>query len=96
MPVPTIASQAGCLDRQHRARAAIANRDKQAFEAFPCNAAARATKIVVDDDHILPSESFCSPLQCILATTALRVMGQLISRRLSDIYIGVPQRDVPG
>jgi hypothetical protein len=91
VPIPTIASQAGGFDRQHRARAAIANRDKQSFKTLPCDTSAGATEVVVDDNHILPSKSFCSPLQRILATTALRVMRQLIRCRLSDIYIGVPQ-----
>src|SRR5271166_3391200 len=63
VPVPTVASEAGCLDRQHRARAAIADGDKQAFETLPRNTAARPTKIVVDHDHILPSESFRPPFQ---------------------------------
>ena len=80
MPVAAIASKPGRLDCQHGACVAIADRDEQAFKTLPGNAAARATKIIVDDDYILPSESFRSPFKCILATTALRVVGQLIRR----------------
>ena len=87
MPVTAVAGESRCLDCQHRARAAITDRNEQPFEAFSADSAAGATKVVIDDDDVLPSESFGSPLQGMLAAPTLGVVGELIGRGLSYIYV---------
>ncbi len=73
---------------QHRARAAFTDRNEQSFETLSADSSAGATKVVIDDDYILPSESFGAPLEGVLAAATLRVVGELIGRRLSYIYVG--------
>jgi hypothetical protein len=87
MPVTAVAGESRCLNGQHRTRAAITDRNEQAFEAFSADSAAGATEVVIDDDDVLPSESFSSPLQGVLAAPTLGVVGELIGRGLSYIYV---------
>jgi hypothetical protein len=80
MPVAAIASQPRSLDRKHRARGTGADCRKQTLEAGPGGAAARTTKIIVDDDDVLPTERARSRLQSILPASALGVVEQLVRR----------------
>ena len=58
VPITAVAGQAGCLDRQHRAGASVADRDEQALEALSGDAAAGATEIVIDNHNGVPTECF--------------------------------------
>jgi len=80
MPVAAVASQTRSLYRQHRARGTGADCCKQTLEAGPGSAAARTTKIIVDDDDILPTEGARSRLQGILPASALGVVEKLVRR----------------
>jgi hypothetical protein len=90
MPIAAVAGEPRCLDCQHRASAAITNRNEQSFEALSGDSAAGATKVVINNDYILSSESFGSPLQGVLAAATLRVVGELIGGDL--IHRAIPFR----
>lgn len=92
MPIAAVAGESRCLNCQHRARAAFTDRNEQSFETLSADSSAGATKVVIDDDYILPSESFGSPLEGVLAAATLRVVGELIRRRLSYIYVALRAR----
>src|SRR5262252_5101137 len=71
MPIAAVASQPRSLDCKHRARGTGADCRKQTLEAGPGSSVARTTKILVDDDDVLPTESARSRLQSILPASAL-------------------------
>ena len=52
----------------------------------------RATEIIVDDDHILPAKRTGSRCEGILAAAALRIVEQLVRRRLPYIDIGATRQ----
>src|SRR6478672_5078008 len=85
MPVAAVARQPGHLDREHSPDAAFADRRKQALEARPIDAAARATQIIVDDLYRCPTELPGTIGEPILPAPALVIVHELIGRRLTDI-----------
>jgi hypothetical protein len=76
------------FDRKHCPGAPFADRCQQAFKAWTTDARAGAAEIVVDDDYFLPSKLTRPVGQSVLTMTALVVVQQLISRRLTDIHEG--------
>ena len=93
MPVAPIAGQTGRFDRKNRSRTTGTDRDEQALEALAGNTATGATEIVIDDDHIPPSENFGTCPQRVLTSPALGIVDQLVCRRLSDVHV---TQHVPG
>ncbi len=92
VPVSAIARQSRYLEREHRAGGARADRREQPLEAWPGLAAAGSTEIVVDHDHVLPAKRLRSRCEGVLATSALRVVEELICRRLPNIDIGAARQ----
>ena len=88
MPVATVAGQPRRLDRKYGADAALADRCQQALEARPIDAAARAAKIIVDDLDGGPAELPGTIGEPVLTAVALRIVHELIGRRLADVDEG--------
>src|SRR5438552_5649066 len=81
MPVAAIASETRGLDRKHGADTPLADRCQQALEAGACDAAARATEIIVDDLDSDPAELLGAISESVLPTPALVIVCQLIGCR---------------
>src|SRR5215831_11146595 len=88
VPVAAVTSQPRCFDREYRADAALTDRCEQAFEARPIDATAGAAKIIVDDLDRGPAELPGTIGEPVLATAALWIVEELISRRLADVDKG--------
>jgi hypothetical protein len=86
MPVAPIARQTRRLDRKDGADAPLADRGQQALEAGSGDTAAGAAKIIVDDLDLGPAELPGAIGKPVLPLPALVIVGQLIGRRLPDIY----------
>src|SRR5215469_17801787 len=88
VPVAAVTSQSRCFDREHRTDAAVTDRCEQALEARPIDATARAAKIIVDDLDRSPAELPGTIGEPVLTATALRIVQDLIGRRLADVDKG--------
>src|SRR6516225_10042733 len=85
MPVTTVAGQPRCLDRKDGADPPLTDRSQQALKARPIDAASRAAKIIVDQLDRGPAELPGTVGQPVLAAAALRIVEELIGRRLADV-----------
>src|SRR2546430_216078 len=96
-------SKSVCQSRPLRARreASIANTapaapgtdgGQQALKARPCYSAAGTTKVLVNDDHVLPAKLPRAGRERVLATAALRIVDELVRSRLPHIDIGAAQQ----
>src|SRR5438309_1371075 len=92
VPIAPVACQPRRLDRQHGAGLAGADRREQTLEAGTELTTARPTEIIVDDNDVLPAERARSRHQGVLPTSALRVVEQLIRRRLPDVDVSVARQ----
>src|SRR5271166_4960302 len=88
MPIAAVTGQPRRLDRKHGADAAFADRSQQALEAWPLDAASRAAEIVVNGLDRTPAKLPRSISEPILPPAALRVVQELIGRRLADVDEG--------
>ncbi len=73
------------LDRKHRPHTAVADCRQQPLEAWTGYAAARSSKIVVDDLDCRPAELFGAIGKPVLPPLAFKIVHQLIRGRLADI-----------
>src|SRR6185295_19440699 len=85
VPVAAVTSQSRHFDREYRTDAAFADRCQQALEARPIDAAAGAAKIIVDDLDRCPAELPGTIGEPVLTAAALRIVQELIGRRLADV-----------
>src|SRR5258708_11235819 len=85
VPVAAVASQPGSLDREHGAAPPLTNRRQQALEARPTDATSRAAEVIVDDLDRGPAELPGAIGEPVLTAAALRIVQQLIARRLANI-----------
>src|SRR3984893_3523634 len=88
MPVATVASQPRCLARKYGADPPLTDCSQQALEAGPIDAASRAAEIVVDDLDHGPAELPSTIGEPVLTAAALRIVQELICRRLADVNEG--------
>src|SRR5258707_14510899 len=88
MPVATVAGQPRRLDRKHGADPPLTDRSQQALETRPVGAASRAAKIIVDDLDHGPAEVPSTIGEPVLTAAALRIVQELICRRLADVNKG--------
>src|SRR6476660_639085 len=85
VPVAAVTSQPRRFDRKYGTDAAFADRCQQAVEARPIDATARAAKIIVDDLDRCPAELPGTIGEPVLTAAALRIVQELIGRRLADV-----------
>src|SRR5438132_10025797 len=85
VPIPTIAGEPGSLDRQHRTDAAFADSREQLLEPGPCGTTAGSTQIVIDGLDVIPTKLAATLDKTVLSPLALKIVGDLMWRRLSDI-----------
>src|SRR6267378_3369690 len=76
------------LDRKYGADPPLTDRSQQALETRPVGAASRAAKIIVDDLDHGPAEVPSTIGEPVLTAAALRVVQELICRRLADVNEG--------
>src|ERR1700730_17707091 len=84
VPVAAVTSQPRRFDRKYGTDAAVADRRQQAIEARPIDATARSAKIIVDDLDCSPAELPGTISEPVLTAAALRIVQELIGRRLAD------------
>src|SRR5260370_20870271 len=84
VPVATVAGQPRGLDRKYCADPPLTDRSQQALEARPFDAASRAAKIIVDNLDSGPAELPGMIGEPVLTAAALRIVQELIGRRLAD------------
>ena len=89
VPVAAIAGEARRLDRDYRADAPFTDGGQQLLKARPRNAAAGTAEVVIDDGDVVPAEVSSAFGQIVLAPLAFQVVGDLISRRLTDVDDGL-------
>ena len=92
VPIAPVAGQARGLEGKHRARVAAADRRQQAFEARARSPAPRAAEIVVDDDHVIPAKGAGARRQRVLASSALRIVQELIHAGLPHVDMGAARQ----
>src|SRR5438270_3416597 len=92
MPVATVAGQPRCLDRKYGADPPLTDGSQQALEARPIDAASRAAQIIVDDLDHGPAELTSTIGEPVLTAAALRIVQELICRRLADVNEGAAAR----
>src|SRR5207237_6188248 len=63
----------------------LTDRSQQALEARPIDAASRAAQIIVDDLDCGPAELSSTIGEAVLTAAALRIVQELIGRRLPDV-----------
>jgi hypothetical protein len=78
VPIAAVAGQARRLESEDRACIAAANPNEQALEAWARYPAPRAAEIVVNHNHLLPTQIAGARRQRVLASSALRVVQELI------------------
>src|SRR5262249_15150988 len=88
MPVATVTGQPRRLDRKYGADPPRTDRSQQPFEARPSDAASGAAEIIVDDLDRGPAELPGTLGEPVLTAAALRIVPQLIGRRLADVDKG--------
>src|SRR5437016_6047094 len=88
MPVATVAGQPRCLDRKYCADPPLTDRSQQALETRPVDAASRPAKIIVDDLDHGPAQLTGTIGEPVLTAAALRIVQELICRRLADVNEG--------
>src|SRR6516225_450850 len=88
MPVAAIAGKTRCLDREHGADAALADRSQQALETRTTDTAARAAEIIVDHLDVDPTELARMIRQPVLPALALLIVQKLVGRRLPAVDDG--------
>src|ERR1700758_5364353 len=88
MPVATVAGQPRCLDRKDGADPPLTDRSQQALEAGPIDSASRAAEIIVDALDRGPAELSGTIGEPVLTAAALRIVQNLIGRRLADVDKG--------
>src|ERR1700732_1143469 len=88
VPVAAVTSQPRRFDRKYRTDAAVADARQQALEARPIDATARAAKIIVDALDCSPAELPGTISEPVLTAAALRIVQELIGRRLADVDEG--------
>src|ERR1700731_954656 len=84
VPVAAVTSQPRPFDRKYGTDAAFADRCQQALEARPIDPTARAAKIIADDPDRSPAELPGTIGEPVLTAAALRIVQELIGRRLAD------------
>src|ERR1700737_4895728 len=87
-PPAALGGQPGCLHRKYGAGPPLTDRSQQALETRPVDAASRAAKIIVDDLDSGPAELPSTIGEPVLTAAALRVVQELICRRLADVNEG--------
>src|ERR1700732_2998137 len=85
MPVATVAGQPRRLDRKDGADPPLTDCSQQALETRPLDAASRAAKIIVDKLDRGPAELPGTVGGPVLAVAALRIVQELVGRRLADV-----------
>src|ERR1035438_3198388 len=90
MPIATVSGEAGSLNRQHGANPAIAYGSKKALKSSSRNATARFAHIVVYDFNLAPAKLAGTRFKTVLPALALKVVDNLLDRRLADIDDGAP------
>src|SRR6202165_5165136 len=88
MPVAAVARETRGFNCKHGADTALTDCRQQALEARACDAAARATEIIVNDLDIGPAKLFGAIGEPVLAAPALMIVCQLIGCRLTDVDTG--------
>src|ERR1700730_9397761 len=88
MPVAAVAGQPRCLDRKYGADPPLTDRGQQALETRPGAGASRAARIIVDDIDHGPAELPSTIGETVLTAAALRIVQELICRRLADVNEG--------
>src|SRR5580704_5502108 len=88
VPVAAVASQPRRFDRKYGTDAASADRGQQTLEARPIDPTTRAAKIIVDDLDRSPAELPGMISEPVLTAAALRIVQELIGRRLADVDKG--------
>lgn len=77
MPITAIAGEARCLDREHSADLALADRRQQALETWAVDVATGATEIIIDHLDTNPTELACTIRKPMLSAPALVIVHQL-------------------
>src|SRR5262249_51206654 len=88
MPVAAITGKTRCLDCEHSADTAVADRCEQPLEAGTRDATARAAEVVVDDIDVAPAKLLSSIDEAVLAPPALMIVRELVRCRLPDVDAG--------
>src|SRR5271165_4168255 len=96
VPIAPVAGQARGLESEDRACIAAADSNEQALEAWARCPAPRAAEIVVDDNNVLPAELAGPCRQRVLASSALRIVQELIHAGLPHIDVGAARQMIPG
>ena len=78
VPVAAVARETRSLDRKHGADTTVANRRQQTLEAWAGYAAARSSKIVVDDLDSGPAKLPGAIGKPILPSLAFKIVHKLI------------------
>jgi len=95
VPVAPVASEPRRLEAEHRPDDSLAELRDQRFEARPCDEPARrASKILVDGDHLAEAVLRGQIRQLVLPALALEVFLDLDRRRLANVHHGPPLQDV--
>src|SRR5262245_30277228 len=92
MPIAAIAGYARRLDSQHGASATGTNCSQQTLKSGAGRAATRAAKVVVDDDHILPTKRPGAGCESVLTSAAFGVVDELVRGRLSHVEKGAARQ----
>src|ERR1700730_3474095 len=85
VPVAAVTSQPRRFDRKYGTDAAFADRRQQGLRGGPIDPTARAAKIIVDDLDRRPAELPGTISKPVLTAAALRIVQELICRRLADV-----------
>src|SRR3954454_7733999 len=88
MPVAAVASQPRRLDGEHRADSGLAHRRQQPLESRSVDPTCRAAEIIVDDFDRGPPKLPGAIGERVLTAAPLRIVQDLIARRLADIDEG--------
>src|SRR5260221_9422 len=94
VPVATVAGQPRGLDGKSGPAPPLTDHRQQTLEARPVDAASRAAEIIVDDLDSGPAEPPGTIGEAVLSAAALRIMQELIGRRLADIDESAPAQVV--
>ncbi len=77
VPITTIAGQARSLYREHCTGGAGTDRGQQIVKAGTCRPARRVAEVLVNNNHILPTQRLRAILEAILTAPTLRIVDEL-------------------